>query len=97
MQEYEGAVGGGEGSLGAWPRGNESLCTWLEHTLLQRPRPGYLRSRQRPRVGRVGAGEHSILPGPQAPFVPPVWPALRCPLALAPETFSEAPEGRDWI
>lgn len=43
-----------------------------------------------------GAGQHSILPGPQAPFVPRVWPALRCPLALAPETFSEAPEGRDW-
>ena len=48
MQKYKCTVGDEKGSLDAWPRESESLCTSF-NTLLQRPRPSYLLARQRPR------------------------------------------------
>lgn len=84
MQEREQAVSGGLGSLGAWPRGSESLCTPLEHTLPPRRKPGYLRRRQRPRVGRVGrrGAQHRLRPAGSL---------CSSRAVLAPGSFSGAP------
>lgn len=60
----EQAVSGGQGIPGAWPRGSESLCSPLEHTLRPRRWPGYLRLRQRLRASRVGRREAQHPPRP---------------------------------
>lgn len=86
VQECKRAVSGGEGRLGAWHYGSESLCTSLEHTPFCRAEgratcaPG---SALQP--AGWGVGERSILPGPLVPFVPPARPSP----ALPPGTSSQ--------
>lgn len=90
--------------MGLWMAKGESRCLTPRESVFVYPArthpPGSAQHRATCARGSAcepagwGTEERSILAGPLAPFVPPVRPAPRCPLALGPESFSEAPEGQ---